>query len=198
MFAYLRGNIEYVKDNHIIVDVNGVGYKVHTSASTIERLPPLHQQVKVYTYLYIKEDAMDLYGFVDEEELSMFELLISVSGVGPKAALAILSTTSPSKFALAVVGSDVKTITRAPGIGNKLAQRIILELKDKIKSEDLISLKGEEETFTGQPNYSSEAVHALVVLGYSFAEATRAVQSVKGEGLEVEEIVKQALKNSLK
>jgi Holliday junction DNA helicase RuvA len=197
LFAYLKGHIEFIKENYIIIDVNGVGYKVYTSISTINKLPSLHQDVQIYTYLYVKEDVLDLYGFIDQEELGMFELLISVSGVGPKAALAILSTISPPQFALALVSSDVKTITKAPGVGNKLAQRIILELKDKIKSEELIDIK-DQETITGQPDYSSEAVNALVVLGYSAAEATKAVQAVNAEGIEVEEIIKLALKNLMK
>lgn len=197
MYAYLKGTLEYTGENYVIIDVNGVGYKVATSAATIDKLPQLHQQVKVYTYLYIREDAMDLYGFISQEELSMFELLISVSGVGPKAALAVLSAVAPAKFALAVVGSDVKTITKAQGIGNKLAQRIILELKDKIKSEELIGMQDASESNVGSDD-SSEAVNALMVLGYSAAEAAAAVQSVEHEGLELEQIIKLALKKLMK
>ena len=197
MFAYLKGKLEFIGENHIIIDVTGVGYKVYTSTSTMQKLPQLHQEVKVFTYLHIREDIMDLYGFISQEQLSMFELLISVSGVGPKAALGILSTISASVFALAVVASDAKTITKAPGIGKKLAERIILELKDKIKSQELIDMQQTQNDFAVSANESSEAVHALVVLGYSAGEAAKAVQAVQTEGLEVEEIIKQALKKML-
>jgi len=197
MFAYLKGNLEHVDENYIIIDVHGVGYKVYTSVSTIEKLPQLHQEIKVHTYLHIREDIMDLYGFMAKEELSMFELLISVSGVGPKAALAILSTVSPSKFALAVVASDIKTITKAPGVGNKLAQRIILELKDKIKSEELTAMQADTQLDIGT-DHSSEAVNALVVLGYSLSEAAAAVKAVAGENDEVEEVIKKALRKLMK
>ena len=197
MFAYLKGKLEFIGENHIIIDVTGVGYKVYTSTSTMQKLPQLHQEVKVFTYLHIREDIMDLYGFISQEQLSMFELLISVSGVGPKAALGILSTISASAFALAVVASDAKTITKAPGIGKKLAERIILELKDKIKSQELIDMQQTQNDFAVSANESSEAVHALVVLGYSAGEAAKAVQAVQTEGLEVEEIIKQALKKML-
>ncbi len=197
MFAYLKGILEHIDDNYIIIDVHGIGYKIYTSASTIERLSQLHQEIKVHTYLYIREDIIDLYGFLTKEELSMFELLISVSGIGPKAALAVLSTISPSKFALAVVTSDVKTITQIPGIGKKTAQRIMLELKDKIKSEEFI----EEQInapVDSMEDCSSEAVNALVVLGYSLAEATAAVKAVSSESNEVEEVIKKALKQLMK
>ena len=197
MFAYLKGKLEFIGENHIIIDVTGVGYKVYTSTSTMQKLPQLHQEVKVFTYLHIREDIMDLYGFISQEQLSMFELLISVSGVGPKAALGILSTISASAFALAVVASDAKTITKAPGIGKKLAERIILELKDKIKSQELIDMQQTQNDFAVPANDSAEAVHALVVLGYSAGEAAKAVQAVQTEGLEVEEIIKQALKKML-
>ncbi|WHH60192.1 Holliday junction branch migration protein RuvA [Petroclostridium sp. X23] len=198
MFAYLKGMLEHIKEHIMVIDVNGVGYKVHTSLSTVEKLPALHQNVKVYIYLHVKEDAMDLFGFIDEEELSVFELLIGVSGVGPKAALAILSTISPAKFALAVASSDAKTIIKAPGVGNKLAQRIILELKDKIKSEDLAASYQEEQGFIQENDHPSEAVHALAALGYSYPEANRAVQAVKNDGVELEEIIKLALKKLMK
>lgn len=197
MFAYLKGTLEHIGENYIIIDVNGVGYRVYTSLATIQKLPPIHQQVKVHTYLHIREDIMDLYGFSDKDQLSMFELVISVSGIGPKAALGILSTISPSEFALAIVGSDSKTITKAPGVGKKLAERIILELKDKINSEELAAVSNQSSLGTAS-DYSSEAVNALVVLGYSAGEAARAVQAINSDGLSVEEIIKLALKQLMK
>ncbi|NLY42713.1 MAG: Holliday junction branch migration protein RuvA [Clostridiaceae bacterium] len=198
MYAYVKGTIENIKDSYVVVDVSGIGYKVHVPVSTIEKLPQREQFVKLYTYLHVREDAMDLYGFLDEEELYMFELLISVSGVGPKAALALLSTLAPSKFALAVAASDIKTITKAPGVGNKLAQRIILELKDKIKTEDLAGIREMKNMPLERLDHQSEAVSALVVLGYSFAEASAAVKAVHREGMEVEEIIRKALKQLLR
>ncbi len=197
MYAYLKGTLEHIDENYIVIDVNGVGYKVYVAASIFDKLPMMHNLVKVFTYLHVKEDIMDLYGFIDREQQSMFELLISVSGVGPKAALAVLSTNSVTDFALAVVSSDEKTITKAPGIGKKIAQRIILELKDKIKSEELVGVNN-SEMFDTIPNHSSEAVNALVVLGYSTGEAARAVQAVQKEGLVLEDIITLALKYMMK
>ncbi len=197
MFAYLRGVLEQIDENYIVVDVGGVGYKIYTPAATIQRLPQLHKEVKVYTYSHIREDAFDIYGFIDKEQLSMFELVISVSGVGPKVGLGILSSISSTDFALAVVSSDVKTITRAPGIGKKLAERIILELKDKIAAEELTAFGGKDGIDFAGGSYSNEAVDALVVLGYSAVDAARAVQRVRVEGMGVEEVIKLALKSLL-
>ena len=197
MFAFIKGSLEHIDNNYIIVEANGVGYKIYTSFSTVAKLPQLSHNVKIHTYLHVREDIMDLFGFMDRDELSMFELLISVSGVGPKAALSILSTVTPANFALAVVTSDFKTITKAQGIGSKLAQRIVLELKDKIKNDDLVSSHSNLE-ISDQAGSSSEAVSALMVLGYSQAEANNAVQAVKTAGMELEEIIKLALKKLMK
>ncbi len=199
MFAYLRGSLEHIDENYIVVDVGGLGYKIFAPASTIQRLPHIHKEVKVFTHSHIREDAFDIYGFIDKEQLAMFELVISVSGVGPKVALGILSSIPPTDFALAVVSSDVKTITRAPGIGKKLAERIILELKDKIAAEELTAFGGTASFGVGgNGSYSSEAVDALVVLGYSAVEAAKAVQKVKTEGMELEQVIKLSLKSLIK
>lgn len=197
MIAYIKGKVEYIADNYIIVDVNGIGYKINTSVSTIEKIPSIGCEIKVHTYLHIREDMMDLYGFLDKEELSVFEKLISVSGVGPKVSISVLSSITPSGFALAIANSDIKVLTRAPGIGNKTAQRIILELKDKINTEDLLSLEDVDKP-SYHINCFSEAVNALVSLGYSSAEASRAVKSIDDKNMTVEEIVKTALKNMFK
>ncbi len=193
MFAYIKGKLAAVGENWVVVDTNGVGYRISTSGVTIRQLPHLDEEVKMFTYLYVREDLMEIYGFSDNEQLSTFQLLISVSGVGPKVALAMLSTLAPSEFALAIVNSDDKTISKAPGIGKKLAQRIILELKDKIKSDELVSTKGIDMTEIPSDNIS-EAVSALMVLGYSAPEATQAVKAVQTEGTNVEGVIKQALK----
>ena len=193
MYYYIKGELVLKKDNYIVVDNSGIGYKIFTSASTMEALR--EGKVTIYTYLYAREDTQDLFGFATNEELSMFLHLISVSGVGPKAALAILSVTTPERFALAVITNDTKTITKAQGVGPKLAQRVILELKDKLKNEDMLPADVAES-----PDFADnrgEAVSALMVLGYSQKDASSAVGKVD-PALETEEIVKAALKNLMR
>ena len=170
MFAYIRGKLEYKHNEYIVVEANGVGYKIYTSLSTIQNVGLAGAEVKIYTHLYVREDIMCLYGFVTEEELAMFELLLGVSGVGPKAAVSVISSMSASKFGLSVITNDVKSLTKAPGIGNKMAQRIILELKDKINKMDIgASLKegNEASVIEKDSSRASEAISALIVLGYT-------------------------------
>ena len=135
MYAYIRGSLEIKSNDHVIVEANGIGYRIFMSSNAIQRLGDLNSIVKVFTHYHVREDNISLYGFCNLEELRMFELLISVSGVGAKSAIAILSNITPSKFALAVISNDVKELTKLPGIGAKSAQRIILELKDKLKTD---------------------------------------------------------------
>jgi len=197
MFAYIKGTLEYKHNEYVVIDVNGIGFKVYTSLSTINEIGAIGERVKVYTYYHVREDAVNLFGFLTKEELGVFELLISVSGVGPKAAISVLSSISPSKFGLAVITNDVKTLTKVPGIGTKTAQRIILELKDKIKNEDLTGFTEQEsgeESYTGDSSLKSEAISALVVLGYSPFEASQAVAAVYNDDMDVEAIIKAALK----
>lgn len=202
MYAYIKGTLEYRHNDFLVIEANGVGYKIFTSLSTIESAGSDGTQVKVFTHLYVREDIMSLYGFITQEELGMFELLISVSGVGPKAALSLISSIPPSKFGLAVITDDAKTLTRAQGIGNKMAQRIILELKDKIKKEQLAAVSGvtKEQTIGDPPGGSkaSEAVSALMVLGYTAVEAGRAVSAVYSDEMDLENIIKSSLKNLVK
>jgi Holliday junction DNA helicase RuvA len=198
LFAYLKGKFEEVIDNYIVIDVNGVGYKVYTSLNSIQMLPKKHEEVFVRTYLYVKEDILDLYGFISYEEMSIFKMLISVSGVGPKAALSILSSVKCSEFALAIATQDFNTITKAQGVGPKLAQRIILELKDKIKSEDITSDDSDGISYDKENNNLREAINALIVLGYTSKEASDAVKKVSNEDLTVEEIIKLCLKSLIK
>lgn len=163
--------------------------------TTTEAIGQLNQKVTLYTYFYVREDAMNLYGFLTQEELGMFELLITVSGVGPKAAMAVISAVSPSKFGLAVITDDVKSLVKAQGIGNKMAQRIILELKDKIKKEQLADIGKPETVAVGKENSRvSEAVSALMVLGYTALEASKAVSAVYSDEMDLESIIKGALK----
>ena len=193
MYHYIKGTVVLKGTNYLVIDNNGVGYRIFTSDSVLQRIS-VDKNEKIYTYLHIREDLMELYGFLTREELSTFEMLISVSGVGPKVGLSLLSTVPPSEFALAVVTNNVKAITRAPGVGPKVAQRIILELKDKLKNDQLI----QEAVMYEEPAAdANEAVSALMVLGYSQGEAKKAVAAA-GEGTSTEETVRQALKKLMK
>jgi Holliday junction DNA helicase RuvA len=200
MYAYIRGKLEAKGGDYILIDAGGIGYKVFTSLSTLEAAGQTGNEFKAFTHLYVREDVMSLYGFATQEELGMFELLLTVSGVGPKAALALLSAVSPSKFGLAVITDDAKTLTRAQGIGAKMAQRIILELKDKIKKEQLALNTGAgfEKAAVGGNSRQSEAVSALMVLGYTMVEANRAVAAVYSEELDLESIIRNALKGLMR
>jgi len=201
LFAYIKGRLEYKHNDYIVVETNGVGYKIFTALSTMETIGKSEDEVKVYTHLYVREDIMSLYGFLTKEELGMFELLITVSGVGPKAAISLISSISPSKFGLAIITDDAKTLTRAQGIGGKIAQRIILELKDKIKKEQLSLVNGgRNDAFSSSSDNSklSEAVSALMMLGYSAVEASRAVSAVYSDEMELEIIIKNSLRGMAK
>lgn len=197
MFAYIKGKLDYKHNEYIVVEANGIGYKINTALSTLEKVGSVGDEVKIYTHLHVREDMMCLYGFASQEELGMFELLISVSGVGPKVAVSVISSIPSSKFGLAVITDDVKTITKAQGVGNKMAQRIILELKDKIKKEQLLSPVGERDMrpeASGGGSRISEAVSALMVLGYTPLEASKAINAVYSEDMDLESIIKSALK----
>lgn len=191
MYYYIKGTLVKKSENYIVVDANGVGYMINTSLTSIADAGETGREITIYTYLHVREDIMELYGFTTLEEKNMFLHLLSVSGVGPKAALAVLSVVTPAKFAVAVVTSDVKTITKAQGVGPKMAQRIILELKDKLKNEDLDIPLDDEEVAVVSDN-KNEAVSALVVLGYSPQEAQKALRGIDGN-LSVEDMIKRAL-----
>lgn len=196
MFAYIKGSLEIKTRGYIVIDVNGVGYKIFMSETAIEKVGEIGGHVKVHTYLKVREDDMSLYGFNTNEELRMFELLLQVSGIGAKSAITILSNITPSQFAIAVITNDVSKIKSLPGIGPKTAQRIILELKDKIKSEEPISADKSIESMEQITNNEkiTEAISALQVLGYTKKEIEQALQKVESE-LSVEEIIKIGLKN---
>lgn len=194
MFAYIKGTLEMKGNDFVVIDVNGVGYKIYAPLTTIQKLGEIGSVTKLHTHYHVREDNISLYGFATAEELRMFELLIGVSGIGAKSANIILANVSPSKFALAVITNDVKELTKLPGIGAKSAQRIILELKDKLKSEEAMedtSLDLGDVAITG--NNLQEAVSALQVLGYPQRDAMKAVNSVDCKDLSVEEIIKKAL-----
>ncbi len=196
MFAYIKGNLEVKTKGYIVIDVNGIGYKIFMSSAAIAKLGEIGETVKVHTYLKVKEDEMSLYGFNTNEELRMFELLLSVSGIGAKSAISILSNIEPSSFALAVITNDVNKIKSLPGIGPKGAQRIILELKDKIKTEEAISDEGglDIKAVTIDNEKITEAISALQVLGYSKKEIEKSLEKVDSN-LSIEELIKYGLKN---
>ena len=200
MFYYVEGRTAILEQGLAVIDCGGVGYACHTSQNTIGALR-VNQPAKLYTHLYVREGIVDLFGFADMEELNCFRMLIGVSGVGPKAALAMLSVATPSQLALAVITEDAKLLTQAPGIGKKTAERVILDLKDKIKLEDVTALPGAGETENGLivDNFEAarkEAIDALAALGYGISEAAKAVSKVAvTEESTTEEILKMALKN---
>lgn len=196
MYYYIRGKYITKKDNFAVIEAGGIGYKIYTSALNLEKMPAAGTEITMYTHLYVREDVQDLYGFSSNEEITLFLQLMSVSGIGPKAALSIMSVMTCEQFALAVITNDAKAITKAQGVGPKVAQRIILELKDKLKTENALP-EDIKATSIEQENHQSEAVTALVVLGYTANEAKRAVSGVDPE-LPVEIIIKEALKILMK
>ena len=193
MFYYIKGKVTYKDLNFMVLDVSGVGYKIYTSYTTLENAT-LNEEFLAYTYTHIREDIFDIYGFINTKELDTFEMLISVSGVGPKAALSILSFMPTDAFATAVIKNDVKAITMAPNIGKKTAERIILELKDKLAKENTELVTSGFSTSSENNDTLKEAIDALMVLGYSSLEAKGAVASVKDRFTDVEDIIKNALK----
>jgi Holliday junction DNA helicase RuvA len=194
MFSYIKGILEVKNLNYVVIDVNGIGFKIFMSESAIQRLEETGNTVKIYTHMNVKEDDLSLYGFITNEELRMFELLIGVSGVGAKSAISMLSSITPSKFALAVISNDVKTLTKIPGIGPKSAQRIILELKDKLKTEEAIQTNNIElKTSIVEDNKLEEAVQALKVLGYTRQEIESVLAKIEINTLTVEDIIRKAL-----
>lgn len=196
MFYSLRGELIYLDQNSIAVECGGVAYHCQTTYSTLSQIASLGSQVHVYTYMNIRQDALDLFAFADSAELSCFRMLIGVSGVGPKAALAILSCMTPERFALCVASSDYKSITQAQGVGQKLAQRIVLELRDKVSKEAVtkgFGAAGQLANVNLGSGNASEAVSALVVLGYAQADAASAVSRLDPETT-VEEMIKAGLR----
>lgn len=198
MFYYLDGTVAHVEPYLAVVDCGGVGYACKTTTTTLSKLQK-GQRGRLYTYLNVGEDVFDLYGFATQGELGSFKQLIAVSGVGPKAALAILSVTTPEGLAMAIVTNDEKSLTRAPGIGKKIAQRIILELKDKLAKEqqDLAAPGGGVVAGSGCGR-TVEAAQALAVLGYSQSDISAALKGLDAEALPLEELVRQALRRMAK
>ncbi|MEG1592763.1 MAG: Holliday junction branch migration protein RuvA [Oscillibacter sp.] len=199
MFYYLDGVVAEILPNLAVMDCGGVGFACATTNQTLSRLKK-GGKGRLYTYLHVREDIFDLYGFATQSELNSFKLLIGISGVGPKAALAILSVSTPETLAMSIITGDEKTLMQAPGIGKKIAQRIILELKDKLSKENLDGFSGGTAAAGGLAfsNKATEAAGALSVLGYSTAEVSLALKGVDVDGLPLEEIIRACLKKMVK
>ena len=200
MFYYVQGTVAHIGPYLAVIDCGGVGYACHTTNHTIAALTR-DKSAKLYTYLHVREGVFELYGFISESELNCFEMLIGVSGVGPKAALAILSSNTPEGLAMAIVSGNEKALTSAPGIGKKIAQRIILELKDKLAKGQLTASGG--EAFAGgvtiiPEDKTSEAAAALAVLGYTQSEIAAALRGMDMENLSLEDVIRQGLKKMVK
>lgn len=197
MYAYLIGKVADVTEDNLVLEVGHIGYNVRIPGSVVPLLPPIGEEVKVYTYTSVREDALQLFGFLSKDDLEMYKLLIGVSGIGPKGGLALLSVMSADEVRLAVISQDAKAIAKAPGIGSKTAQRIILELKDKISLEDALPERKDVAlavSAAGIGQARTEAVEALTALGYSPSDALRAVKAVEQEDMDVEALLKAALK----
>lgn len=197
MYAYFKGELISRREDSIILEVNNIGYNLFMPKSNLEILPHAGNMVTVHTYTHVKEDALQLYGFLTKDDLELFKMLITVSGIGPKGALGILSTLSGDDLRFAILSEDAKAIAKSPGIGAKTAQKVVIELKDKITLEDAIEIKREHVTTrtSGSSPNIEEAVEALVALGYSSTDALRAVRQIENnQDMKVEAILKEALK----
>lgn len=194
MISYIKGKLEAKNIDNVIIEVGGIGYKIFMSVNSMDRLGEAGTDVKVYTYMRVREDDISLFGFCTNEELKMFEQLLGVSGVGAKSALSILANISPSSFALAIITGDINTLKGLPGIGAKSAQRMILELKDKMKTQEAIETEVVPVKTTIKNDKAKDAIEALQVLGYSRRDIELIMAKINTEELSVEEIIKQGLK----
>ncbi len=194
MFAYIKGILSMKFNNYIIIEVGGIGYKIFMTQTAIQQIGNIGDNIKVHTYYYVREDNINLYGFITNEELKMFELLLSVSGIGAKSAIITLSNITPSSFALAVITNNTSKLVKIPGIGAKTAARIILELKDKLKTEQTITEENQhlKDAIT-EDNKLNEAISALQVLGYTKKESEKVVEEIDIDELSVEDLIKKAL-----
>ena len=203
MIAYVNGILESIEEGNAVVDVNGVGYNVNISGSTLDRMPGIGEAVKLYTYTNVKEDAFTLFGFLSRDELNLFKLLITVNGIGPKGGLAILSVMSPDDLRFAIIAGDSKSLSKAPGIGKKTAERITLELRDKIKATEDTLLGGAgavsmDSSSDEGDSSKGEAVAALVALGYNSSDAMKAVRKAVSNNPSAAEDTELLLKLALK
>jgi Holliday junction DNA helicase RuvA len=194
LIAYVNGIIEYIEEGLCVVDVGGIGMNVFISGSTMDRMPGIGEAVKLYTYTSVKEDSFTLYGFLSRDELSLFKMLITVNGIGPKGGLSILSVMTPDDLRFAIMAGDSKSISAAPGIGKKTAQRIVLELKDKVEQQDVSGTPGAAPAALPQQGAEREAQAALQALGYTAAEAAKAISAVRGQASETDQLIMLALR----
>lgn len=200
MISYIKGTVAYLEPTVVVIENQGIGYTIYISEQTASQIPSPGQDIKLFTYMNVREDAMELFGFLTKDDLDFFKLLITVNGIGPKGAQSILSVMTPSELRFAIIAQDAKTISKAPGVGNKTAQRIILDLKDKCNLEDALNTFAEDvaaDTTQKPANETakSEAVEALVALGYSSTEALKTLQKITiTPDMDTETILKQALK----
>lgn len=204
MIQYVQGTLSMADENAIVVDNHGIGYYILVPASVLERMPALGNEVKIYTYLHVREDIMQLFGFLSMDDLEVFKQLITVNGIGPKGGLGILSVMSADDLRFAILADDAKSIAKAPGIGAKTASKVILELKDKLKMKDVVedalergvAEHGQKTGGNFQGKVISEAVEALVALGYPAADAMKAVRQIEdSESMTTEELLRLSLKN---
>ncbi len=199
MIGYVKGILEEIEEDCVIVDVNGLGIRILTGGTLASQMLAPGSEVKIYTYTYVKEDAFQLYGFISKDELSLFKKLITVSGIGPKGAASILSAFSAEDLRYAIYAGDIKTISKAPGIGKKTAERLVLELKDKVEldyqADTLLGQLADETVGSTEPNNRKDAIDALTALGYSSMDAAKAVkQADPNADMDAEDILKAALK----
>ena len=202
MISFIKGKLVHIYDNVIIVENNGIGYEIFVPMSVIGNMPLVGSEVMIYTYMHVREDVLQLFGFLDRDTLEIFKLLITVSGIGPKGAIGVLGTLSADDIRYAVMAEDAKTIAKAPGIGAKTAGKVVIELKDKLKVRDVAQniqseIDGQQSIFDdgGSKQAVSDAIEALVALGYSATEAAKAVRKADaGDDVTVEELLKLSLK----
>jgi len=198
MISFVKGKLDSIGINSIIIDCGGIGYEVFIGLNTISKLPPVGSEIKIHTYMQVRDDGVSLFGFMSQEELRMFHMLISVSGIGPKGALNMLSVATPQDLMVAIISGDTKTMSSFPGIGPKTAGRLILELKDKIKTESATSydFEGGQVASLGESGGArNEAIAALGALGYSRSESVKSVASIYEDGMNTQQIIKLALRN---
>lgn len=198
MISYIRGELTELSEEGIVVETGGIGYAIRVPASVLPQLPQLGNRVKIYTYLQVREDGVGLFGFLTRDDLDVFRQLLSVNGIGSKAALSLLSVLTPDELRFAVLSEDVKTLSQAPGLGKKTSQKLIFELKDKFSLEDVLEKQqahGAASAREPAGDAAGEAVQALAALGYSQSEALRVVREIPDAGnMTVEELLKQALR----
>ena len=196
MYAYIKGIVADKGQNEVVIDAGGVGYLLSCSMTTLQEVPPVGESMKMHTYLSVREDAMELFGFATREEKNMFTRLLSVSGIGPKVALSILGSMPLRDLTLAIVTGDTTTLSRAPGVGKKTAQRLALELKEKVDQSDLENVPASVGAYTPvQEDAATEALAALQALGYTPAEAAKAISQVRGQSDSANELVRLALRS---